>query len=678
MRPTLDSAPPRADIFPMRLPDSFLDELRHRLSLSQVVGRKVVWDLKKTNQGRGDWWAPCPFHQEKTASFHVDDRKGFYYCFGCQAKGNLFGFVQETENVGFMEAVEILAAEAGMTMPARDPRAAERTDHRARLAEICEMAARWYRTQLGTRAAAEARRYLEGRGLLPETLERFEIGFAPAARDAKDLLLRHLAGKGVAPDLVEAAGLSTVDDGADAPRDRFLDRIVFPIRDGRGRAIGFGGRAMNPRAKAKYLNSPETALFDKGANLYNLAPARTAAGRGEALILAEGYMDVIALVQAGIEAAVAPLGTAVTERQLRLLWRCAPEPVVALDGDAAGTRAGLRLADLALPLIEAGQSLRFARLPEGQDPDDLVRAGGAAAMRALVDGAEPMAALLWRRATEGQPLDSPERRAAFDRDLRDLVRRIADPSVRRHYADAFARRRGELFGPAPGARGGDGRFDAPRRRDGGTWQTRSPRLPGPPAPTTRASAVAAGLLPDAMLEQVALAGLALHPALVDEVAEALERAQWRDGDHGRLAEALLALPPGSGPDEAREALRARGWLPALERLLGLAHVRITPAGRPGADAAAALACIRDALARLDARRGAERERDEAVEDYAAGPGRGADETLTWRLAQANRRRDAASRAPQGDTGTEADAEAARSAHLQSLLDTRVWEKTKSR
>ena len=659
----------------MRLSDSFLDEVRHRLSLSQVVGRKVTWDLKKTNQGRGDWWAPCPFHQEKTASFHVDDRKGFYYCFGCQAKGNLFRFVQETENVGFVEAVEILAAEAGMQVPARDPRAAQVADRQAQLSEVCEAAVRWYRTQLGTRAAADARDTLQRRGIASETCERFEIGFAPAARDAKDLLRRHLLGKGVGPDLIEDAGLATAESDGEASRDRFLDRIVFPIRDGRGRAIGFGGRAMNPKAKAKYLNSPETTLFDKGSTLYNLSSARTAVGKDSPPILAEGYMDVVALVQAGLEGAVAPLGTAVTERQLQLLWRLHPEPVVALDGDAAGVRAGLRLADLALPMIEAGRSLRFAALPEGQDPDDVIRSGGAVAMQAIVDAAEPMSTLLWRRATEGRVLDSPERRAAFDRELRDLVRRIADPTVRRHYGDAFAGLRADLFGPSAGR---DRRPAGPSRARGDrAWTPRGAPPPALPAPTTRSSAMVAGLMPDVALEQVALAGLVLHPALIDSMADLLERATWRGPGHAALAEALLAAEPAGTGADMRATLEGRRGVPALEALLSSAHVRITPAGRPDADDATAALCVRDAFARLEARQGADRERSEALEDYAGRDGLGGDETLTWRLAQANRRRDAASRAPREESGGDAEAEARRSAHLQSLLDTRVWEKSRN-
>ena len=340
----------------MSLPPGFLDELRSRVSISRVAERKVVWDKRKSNQAKGDMWAPCPLHQEKTASFHVDDRKGFYYCFGCHAKGDAIGFVQETENVGFIEAVEILAREAGMQIPARDPQAARQADRASRLAQATEAALGHFRLQLKTGAASEARAYLGRRGLDAATLDRFEIGFAPAARQAT---LQALTAKGIPEEDVIEAGIATRPDDGGAPYDAFRNRIVFPIRDTRGRCIGFGGRAMDPNARAKYLNTRETPLFDKGRALYNHAPARDAAGKGQPLIVAEGYMDVIALVRAGFEAAVAPLGTAITEEQLRLLWRVADEPIVALDGDAAGLRAAMRLVDLALPMLEAGKSLRF-------------------------------------------------------------------------------------------------------------------------------------------------------------------------------------------------------------------------------------------------------------------------------------------------------------------------------
>ncbi|MFO6465572.1 DNA primase [Jannaschia sp. KMU-145] len=649
----------------MRLPDSFLDDLRNRLSLSAVVGRKVVWDMKKTNQAKGDWWAPCPFHQEKTASFHVDDRKGFYYCFGCQAKGNLFGFVQETENVGFMEAVEILAAEAGMEMPAKDPRAAEKADLRTRLAEVTEAAAKWFRMQLAAGAGSDARRYLDGRGLSAKTQDRFEIGFAPTEADG---LIKALEGKGIPWDLIEGAGLGVAEDDG-RRRDRFINRIIFPIRDARSRCIGFGGRAMNPNSPAKYLNSPETALFDKGANLYNLGPARTAAGQGQPFLVAEGYMDVIALHQAGFEAAVAPLGTAVTERQLQLMWRVTPEPLIALDGDAAGQRAGLRVADLALPLIEAGQSLRFAVLPEGQDPDDLIRVEGRAAMQAVIDGAQPMLALLWAREIEGKSFDSPERRAALDRDLLAVISRIKDTRLRKHYAEDVKRRRAELFGlplDAPMAPTAPGAPDRSARPWVPASEFRARRHAPPPASTSaRSSALASGAAPDLVLEQVILAGLVLHPDLIETFADRLEALGW-SGPHGSLAAALLRMPPGIDSDMVQDRLDPE----TLETLLAQSHVRISPVRR-GAEQARL--CVEDAVTRLAARRGADRERREAMEDFDDG----ADEALTWRLAEAARRHDAAQRARTTDDATGEDA-AGMSDYLQGLLDTEVWKKTKKK
>ncbi|MEM9757540.1 MAG: DNA primase, partial [Pseudomonadota bacterium] len=311
----------------MAVPPGFLDELRNRLSLVDVIGRKVSWDEKRSNRAKGDMWAPCPFHQEKTASFHVEERKGFYYCFGCHAKGDVFTFVQETENVGFMEALEMLATEAGMEMPKRDPKAREKADRRTELARVTDAAVQHYRLQLKSAAAADARAYLQKRGLTDEIMARFELGFAPPARQGD---FKALTDKGFGADLVIDAGIATKPDDGGAPYDAFRGRIMFPIRDPRGMCLGFGGRAMDPNARAKYLNTRETPLFDKGRALYNHGPAREAAGAGHTLVVAEGYMDVIALVAAGFEAAVAPLGTAVTEDQLRLLWRMADEPVIAL------------------------------------------------------------------------------------------------------------------------------------------------------------------------------------------------------------------------------------------------------------------------------------------------------------------------------------------------------------
>lgn len=614
----------------MSLPPGFLDELRSRSSLSQVVGRKVMWDTRKSNQAKGDMWAPCPFHQEKSASFHVDDRKGYYYCFGCHAKGDAISFVRETENVSFMEAVEILAHEAGMTMPARDPKAQEKADRRGQLAEVMEQAVQFFRLQLKTAAASAARDYLVRRGLDAAALERWEIGFAP---DAWQGLWDHLRGKGVAEDLILGAGLAKPSSKGGRPYDTFRGRIMFPIRDARGRAIAFGGRAMDPSDNAKYLNSPETELFDKGRSLFNHGPARTAAGHGQPLIVAEGYMDVIALSGAGFEAAVAPLGTAVTESQLQMLWRIAPEPIIALDGDTAGLRAAMRLIDLALPLLEAGQSLRFALMPEGKDPDDLIRAEGAGAVQKVLDGAIPMVRLLWQRETEGKSFDSPERKAALDKTLREKIKLIRDPSIRSHYGQEIKDLRWQLFRPQKGPR--------PARSG---WIGR-PGQPLPVMPVTKSSLlVAAGETAETHLrEAVILATVISAPQLIGEFEHGLERMACADPDHALLRD--LVLRHGDATSETlKEKIAAAAGPQTLENLFGLRHVAISPCARNPGDIDLARMTLAEELAKLEARHGLHAEVAEAEEELTGM----ADEAVTWRLGQAAEARNRAMRSGQED------------------------------
>ncbi len=516
----------------MALPNGFLDELKTRLSLAQVAGRKVTWDNRKSNPGKGDYWAPCPFHQEKTASFHVEDAKGFYYCFGCHAKGDALSFVRETENVGFMEAVEILAREAGMTVPAQDPRAQERAKKNSTLHDVMELAISFYRRQLNSAQASAAREYIEGRGLSQETIERFEIGFAPSARTA---LLEYLKSKDVDVKQMDEAGLVIIPDSG-TPFDRFRDRIMFPIRDGRGKPTAFGGRAMAADAKAKYLNSPETPLFDKSRSLYNHAPAREAAGKAGGVIVAEGYMDVIALASYGFEHAVAPLGTAITADQLRLMWRMTDEPVIALDGDKAGVRAAMRLIDVALPLLTAGKSLRFALMPEGLDPDDLLRNSGSDAMEDLLGKALPMASLLWQRETQDKIFDSPERRAALDASLRRILGTIEDQSIQNHYRAEFRDRRQQLFFPQ--------RSSAPSGR--GSWTKGRDRKPSGPTPGAKSSLLArsdsAGI--EARFRETSILRLCIqYPNVAEAFESELETLPISSPDLGPVREALLAAIP---------------------------------------------------------------------------------------------------------------------------------------
>jgi DNA primase len=621
-----------------------------------VVGRKVTWDARKSNPGKGDLWAPCPFHQEKSPSFHVDDRKGFYYCFGCHAKGDAVTFVKETENVSFMEAVEILAREAGMPMPARDPVAAERADRRTELSKVMEEAFKWFRLQLKTSAASEARAYIARRGLSEAAQDRWEVGFAP---DHRQGLFHALTQKGIAPDMIVESGLCAKPDDGGAPYDRFRGRIIFPIRDGRGRAISLGGRAMDPNARAKYLNGPETVLFDKGRNLFNHGPAREAAGKGQPLIVAEGYMDVIALVEAGFKSAVAPLGTAVTEDQLKLMWRIHDEPIIALDGDKAGIAAALRVVDLALPLVEAGKSLRFAILPTGLDPDDLLRAQGAGAMQKVLDEAQPMVSLLWRRETEGRSFDSPERKAALDKTLRAALTRITDPSIRSHYGEEVKRLRLDLFGT--------------RARPTWTPQRKGKFTEAPQnaLAVTRGSllATAPDRIDEVLREAVILATLITHPTLIQRFESALERMDLTGEGHAEIRDILLShMDPATVEDRLRRAAPA-----ALDALMSRPHVEIAPPVRNRADADLATSCLAEELAKLDARRGARREIEDAIEDLTGI----ADEGLTWRLSQASAARHRADQPPRADAAELGEDRAALSNHLQSLINAKVWEKKKN-
>jgi DNA primase len=437
---------------PMRFSNAFLDEIRDRVSISEVIGKRVTWDRRKTNVSRGDYWACCPFHGEKSPSFHCEDRKGRYHCFGCGVSGDHFRFLTDLDGLSFPEAVQQVADMAGVAMPQPDREAEQREKERMGLVEVMDMAARFFEDQLQTPAGAKARAYLRDRGLTGRTIETFRLGYAPESRNA---LKGFLAGKGVPKEAIEACGLVVYGPDIPVSYDRFRDRIMFPILSVRDKVIAFGGRAMSPDAPAKYLNSNETELFHKGNVLYNHARARKAAqgadGAGT-IIAVEGYMDVIALHQAGIENAVAPLGTALTENQLELLWKMTPEPVLCFDGDGAGIRAANRAADLALPYIKPERTVRFALLPDGKDPDDLVRHEGRAPFDKVMAGARPLAEMIWSREVQGANFETPESRAALEARLRQITGAIADEDVRRPLPAEHARP-AERFLP-PGAAAG--------------------------------------------------------------------------------------------------------------------------------------------------------------------------------------------------------------------------------
>jgi DNA primase len=432
----------------MRFTDEFLQELRERLPVSEVVGRRV----KLKRAGR-EFKGLSPFQQEKTPSFTVNDQKQFYHDFSTGNHGNIFDFVMQTEGCSFPEAVERLASMAGMPLPAATPEAARHDQRRKTLHDVMELAAKFFADTLASRHGAKARGYLGDRAISPSTQLQFRVGYAPGERFA---LKEFLGAQGIpTADMVEA-GLLIGGDDIPVPYDRFRDRVMFPIADARGRVIAFGGRALEKDVAAKYLNSPETPLFHKGDNLYNLATARQAAHNGAPLIVVEGYVDVIAMVTAGFAASVAPLGTAMTENQLALLWKMADEPILCFDGDRAGQKAMWRAADLAMPHLKPGKSLRFARLPEGQDPDDLARSGGRAAIEEVISAARGLADVIWSREIEGGTYATPERRAALEAKIGELSNGIRDEVVRRYYRQDLAQRLQQTFAPE-GGRGGYGK-----------------------------------------------------------------------------------------------------------------------------------------------------------------------------------------------------------------------------
>jgi DNA primase len=592
----------------MRFTPQFLEELRERLPASEVVGRRVK--LKKAGR---EYKGLSPFQQEKTPSFFVNDEKQAWFDFSSGLNGNIFDFVMRTEGVSFPEAVERLAAMAGMALPAATPDAARHEQRRKTLHDVMELAARFFADTLASRNGAKARGYLGDRAITPQTQLQFRLGYALPERFA---LKEHLGAQGISTEDMVEAGLLVAGDDIPVPYDRFRDRVMFPITDARGRVIAFGGRALEKDVPAKYLNSPETPLFHKGDNLYNLATARKAAHDGSPLVVVEGYVDVIAMVTAGFGGAVAPLGTALTENQLALLWKMADEPILCFDGDRAGQKAAYRAADLALPALMPGKSLRFALLPEGQDPDDLARSGGRVAIEEVISAARPLVDMLWSREIEGGSFATPERRAALEARINELSKGIRDEVVRRHYRDDLADRLQRAFAPQGGGygRGGfrpgrgsesprafvprgpnqAGRF-APRGGRGpgagassvilpGPYQAASPQLATSPIMRGQRSAMS-------RREALILQSLINHPWLLHDHLEEVAALELAHPEANKLRAGIIAAFANDhhhSPDAEEQAekmradLEARGLGEVLQRVERAITTSAVWGSKPGA------------------------------------------------------------------------------------------------
>lgn len=573
----------------MRFSPSFLDEIRARVPVSEVVRRKV----KLTKQGR-EWRGLSPFNAEKTPSFYVNDQKGFFHDFSSGKHGDGFTFLMETEGLSFPEAVERLAGLAGLPMPVETKEQREAEARRATLSDALEWAAEFYEKQLAGPAGREARAYLERRQISSRSRDLFRLGFAPPERHA---LRDHLAGRGVSVETMIEAGLLVHGPDIPVPYDRFRNRVMFPIADRGGRVIAFGGRALDPDAPAKYLNSPETPLFHKGATLYNLHRARKAAHEAGTVVAVEGYVDAIALDAAGFPNVVAPLGTALTTDQCGLLWRLAEEPILCFDGDKAGLKAAYRAVDTALPLLGPRRALRFVLLPDGQDPDELLRAGGPAAVAQALGQPLPLVDILWMRETEGVALDTPERRAGLERRLREIAARIGDETLRRHYAQELSDRLFRLFGRKSEHAPGRGRGFAPRGRSGGRpYQSEGGPLRISPALAN--SPLLRGVRP-AIPPREALILLILmnHPEVLATQVEEVAALEFASPEAVALRDALVRWTEAGGSQRAELAatLEEAGLGPLAQRLSGMgAHATLWSV-RPDAAPADAGESLRQAL-----------------------------------------------------------------------------------
>lgn len=570
----------------MALPQQFLDELRARITLSNVIGRRV----KLIRRGR-EHVGLCPFHKEKSPSFTVNDDKGFYHCFGCGAHGDVLTFEMEQGNLGFMEAVEKLATEAGMEVPKSTPQEAENARRRAGVLDVLEAACAFFQQNLFLPAGQDGLGYLRRRGLDDGVIRQFRLGWAPGG----GLLKGALARQGLDEEqLVEAGLLKRREDGSVG--EYFRERVMFPITDRRGRVIAFGARTLGD-GQPKYLNSPDTPVFHKGQVLFNLAQAREPAGKANEVVVAEGYMDVIALTRGGIPQAVAPLGTALTEAQIEELWKLAEEPVLCFDGDAAGQRAAARAADRALSILKPGRSLRFALLPGGKDPDDILRDEGPGALRAALSAARPLMDMLWGMALEGRDLGTPERRAALEAHLEEQVRGIEDRTVQQYYRQAFRDRLRELFRPQRPASGGSfsGGRQAPSggwRGGGGKgrWQQERWSAPLPPLPAGALLPKLSAETAEATRRRILVATALCHPGLFDHVGERLGLLDIPEPDLDKIRQALLILlgrDPSLDFNSVKSHLHADGLESAVNGLL-TSNVWVHAAfSRPDADFEAA-------------------------------------------------------------------------------------------
>ena len=612
--------------------NNFIQELRDKLSLAEIVGKKVRWDQRKSNQIKGNFWACCPFHDEKTASFKVDDVKGFYYCFGCHEKGDCITFIRKTENLDFLSAIKRLASEAGVQIPNSFETKQISVDGKSRqtLVDIHELAVKFYSNELNKRPSNNASNFINNRIVSQTIIANFRIGFAP---EGKKNLFNFLNQQGYDTELIVKSGLCARNDNGEI-FDRFRNRIIFPIINQKGEVVGLGGRALSSTANAKYLNSPETEIFHKGKLLFNQNNCTSSAQNTNQVTVVEGYMDVIALAKIGLTNCVAPLGTAVTAEQLQKIWRMSNNPIFAFDGDTSGEKALIRLAFLSLPLISAEKTIQACKLPTGQDPDDLVTLFGKERLVELLAQPQSLLEIIWEHETKGATYKTPENRVSLENKLSTILKKMTDVKLRSHFSSAFYELKQNLF--RQGQNSYSNFLKSQSIPQDNAFKKTSKKLERPTSGAKK-SLLASSTKPDSMesrfQETAIIISLINHPKLIRIFSLQLDEIEFLFIDLKNIYQKVLSLTAKEqlSRDELLEKLNKISGHEVYRKLISTGHLKVNPFLKQCASFEEAKMALDDVLTRKIARQNMVQELADA-QDEIRDKG---NEALTWRLDQAN-------------------------------------------
>ena len=615
----------------------FIQELRDKLSLAEVVGKKVSWDNKKSNQSKGIFWACCPFHDEKTASFKVDDIKGLYYCFGCHEKGDCITFLRKTENLDFVSAIRRLASESGLQIPNNFETKQDPTHRKNREAMLSlhNLAVKFYINHLKENQSKSVLDFLKNRIGSRQLIDDFQLGFAP---EGKKSLFNYLSNQGYAPDIIINSGLCARNDNGEI-YDRFRNRIIFPIINQRDEIVGLGGRALSSSAQAKYLNSPETEIFQKGKLLFNQNNFVPSMQKENNVIVVEGYMDVIALSKVGLKNCVAPLGTAVTSDQLQKIWRLSSAPIFAFDGDTSGEKALARLAFLSLPLISAEKTIQACKLPTGMDPDDLVSKFGKETLITLLEKPQSLLEIIWEHETKGKTYKTPENRASLENRINAILKDISNTSLRNHFSSAFYELKKKLFSMSINSYSNFLRGSkAPKYNRTENIENKFRYLTNQPTKDAKTSLLGSDTKPDSMesrfQETAIVISLINHPKLITSFASQLNEITFLFKDLKTIYQNIISLNTQRKMTrkDLLDKLNDMSGRDVYQQLISTGHLQVNPFLNEFSSFNEAQMTLDDVLTRKIAKQNLIQELADAQEDIQENN----DETLTWRLGQANK------------------------------------------